>query len=79
MSTQGSPLFAEVLRRGRARYGLTQAEVAHRMGITSATLSEREAGRSPIGEAFMARAAEAMGVSLAELLTAEIAEIERAG
>ena len=42
-------------RRQRERLGLTQAELAARLGVTRETVTRRETGKKPItGEAEMA-------------------------
>jgi transcriptional regulator with XRE-family HTH domain len=75
----GSPLFAEIVRRRREHYGVTQGALAARLGISQPAISKLERGATPIGEDTMARIAEALGVSLPELLLQGIEEIENHG
>jgi transcriptional regulator with XRE-family HTH domain len=61
------------LKQLRSELGLTQAEVARRAGVSAPYLSELEGGhgRRPSGEVLL-RLAEALGVTIAELLGREL-------
>lgn len=52
------------VRRYRRQRGLTQAELAHRMGVHRVYVSRIESGRVGVSAATLVRLAEALGVSL---------------
>ncbi len=60
---KGYPL----VRAWREYKGLTQTEVAERMGITQAALSQMEAGEKRLRKATLEKLAIAMGISVEQL------------
>lgn len=65
---------AELVRATRKARGWTQAELAHRLDIESATLSRYEVGARALPLPLLARCAEALGVPAATLLPGAPAE-----
>ncbi len=61
----------ERIRRVRARLGVTQGELVRRTGLQPSYLSKVENGVVRPGLTNLDRIARALGVSLAELVTAE--------
>ncbi len=59
---------AELVRAARKARGWTQAELAHRLDIESATLSRYEVGARAFPLPLLARCADVLGVSPASLL-----------
>lgn len=55
------------VRRYRRQQGLTQAELARRMGVHRVYVTRIESGRVGISAATLVRLAEALGVSLEAL------------
>ena len=60
--------FGEVVRGARAEMGMSQEELAHRAGIDRSYMSSIERGGQNVGLISAARIAQAMGMSLAELM-----------
>lgn len=56
-----------IVRAWREYKGLTQTEVAERMGITQAALSQMESGEKRLRKATMEKLAVAMGISVEQL------------
>ena len=56
-----------LVRAWREYLGLTQKEVAKRMGITQAALSQMEAGEKRLRKATLEKLAAAMGISVEQL------------
>lgn len=54
---------AQVLRGMRHREGLKQKDLAQKLGIPAANLSEMENGRRPIGKAMAKRLAQALNAN----------------
>ena len=61
------PATTARLKAARQRAGLTQVELAKRLGITQATYSDFERGRTKASLDWLNRAAEALGCKLSEL------------
>ncbi len=61
------PLIGENARRRRSELGLSQEDVAHRVGITVGYYSQVERGRRNMTVDVLARIAEALGVELVAL------------
>lgn len=59
---------AELVRAARRSRGWTQAELAHRLDIESATLSRYEVGARAFPMALVARCADVLGVPVSSLL-----------
>jgi transcriptional regulator with XRE-family HTH domain len=60
--------FAENLRRLRTERGITQEELGSRAGIQMADISRYETGNRDPRVTTLARLADALGISIAELL-----------
>jgi transcriptional regulator with XRE-family HTH domain len=60
--------FGMNLRRIRRKYGLTQEDLAHRVGMDVSYLSQLENGRKEPCLRKMKEIAQALGVPLAQLL-----------
>ena len=56
-----------LVRAWREYLGLTQKEVAKRMGITQAALSQMEAGEKRLRKATLEKLAAAMGIGVEQL------------
>lgn len=67
-SRETSPLLPNRIRELRRDRGLTQAEVAHRMGTATSQLSVLERGKRRLSLPWMQRIARALEVYPAELL-----------
>jgi hypothetical protein len=63
------PAYAQNLRRLRLAAGLTQAELARRLKVSSIWICELESGRRPPSFRLLVRAAKVLGVEVPELLT----------
>lgn len=57
-----------VLKTVRERRGLSQREMAGKLGVTQPVVSRWESGESAIGEDTLSKYAQALGVSVRELL-----------
>ncbi|MGQ4615134.1 TetR family transcriptional regulator [Nocardia sp. R7R-8] len=66
MDNQGPP--HEAIRRARRAAGLSLREVAGRLGVSPATLSAVETGKTGISIARLARVSDVLGVPIAHLL-----------
>lgn len=66
--TEEYKAFIAELRRLREERGLTQEEIAERLGITQSTWSKCERGERRIDVAELRRACLAMGCSLAHFI-----------
>lgn len=60
--------FGEAIRRARLAADLSQEELAHRAGLDRSYMSSVERGSQNVGLMLASRIAQAMGVSLAELM-----------
>lgn len=60
--------FAEQVQNRRLDAGLTQRELAERCGTHQCHISRLEAGEQAIGESMLEKIAEALGLSMAELV-----------
>lgn len=69
--------FGENLRRIRDQLGLSQEEVAERVGISNKYLSELENGKRSVRLIWAFRLARALGKNLDDLIEASAAEAER--
>jgi len=56
-----SNTFAQILRRARVRAGITQQELAHRMGTSQSAISWIESGKRELLISTVLRFAEALG------------------
>ncbi|MDO4503426.1 MAG: helix-turn-helix domain-containing protein [Coriobacteriia bacterium] len=66
-------LSAETLKELRTRKGLTQEQLASCIGVTGKAVSKWETGRGLPDVSLVGPLAEALGVSVAELLTGDVA------
>jgi len=66
--SQGAPGLGERVRRLRRAAGITQAELARRTGIHRPNIARVEAGRHMPSLGTLAKIADAIGLSLAEML-----------
>lgn len=66
--TQDYRRFLEVLRRARKKAGLTQVQLAERIGRTQSAVSKVERGERRLDVIELRILCEAMGVSLAEFV-----------
>jgi transcriptional regulator with XRE-family HTH domain len=73
MEEQADPALAALLKRLREERGITQEQLAFDAGITTSALSRIERGLNSPGWLTVKRIAEALGLSLGEL----IADLER--
>lgn len=60
--------FGRAVREMRSESGMSQEELAHRSGVDRSYMSSIERGEQNVGLMSMHRIAEALGVSLAELV-----------
>jgi len=67
-NTEHEQRLGERLRRHRQEQGLSLAQVAERSGVTKGFLSQLERGLSRASVASLRRIADAVGISIAELL-----------
>ncbi|MBS6941575.1 MAG: helix-turn-helix domain-containing protein, partial [Slackia piriformis] len=73
-------LTADAIRNLREARGLTQRQLAERIGVTDKAVSKWESGRGLPDISLIENLAEALGVSVAELLTGDVREnANRAG
>ncbi len=73
-------LTAETIRGLREQRGLTQRALAERVGVTDKAVSKWESGRGLPDISLVESLAEALGISVAELLTGDVREnANRAG
>lgn len=59
---------AGLIKQARLNAKLTQAELARRTGSSQALIAEMERGRRPIGKILICKIADALGVSVEDLL-----------
>jgi transcriptional regulator with XRE-family HTH domain len=74
MAEQADPSLAALLKRLREERDITQEQLAFDAGITTSTLSRIERGLNSPGWLTVKRIAEALGLSLVDL----VADLERA-
>jgi transcriptional regulator with XRE-family HTH domain len=75
MSVRHTPNpLAGRLRLIRKRRGLTQEQLAERAGVTHGTISRLETGKLGASQALLIDLAAALGISLAELVSADPTE-----
>lgn len=67
-------LTADAIRNLREARGLTQRQLAERIGVTDKAVSKWESGRGLPDISLIENLAEALGVSVAELLTGDVRE-----
>lgn len=60
--------YGPTIKTARESLGLSQTDLAERMGVAQPSLSRTEAGKRTPTLATLLRAAEAMGMTLTELL-----------
>lgn len=60
--------FGRAVREARSESGMSQEELAHLSGVDRSYMSSIERGEQNVGLMSMHRIAEALGVSLAELM-----------
>lgn len=70
--------LVENIRRLRKEAGLTQTEVAYRIGIKQATYSAMERGKQKIFADYLPSIAEALGIKIADLFNEEAQPIASA-
>lgn len=76
----GSYITADVIRSLRETRGLTQKQLAERLGVTDKAVSKWESARGLSDISLIEDLAAALGVSVAELLTGDVREnVNRAG
>lgn len=76
----GSYITADVIRSLRETRGLTQKQLAERLGVTDKAVSKWESARGLPDISLIEDLAAALGVSVAELLTGDVREnVNRAG
>lgn len=61
-------LFAAKVKERRLLLGLTQSQIAERLGVSQSRYQRIEAGRYPPGLDVISRVAEALGCRASELL-----------
>ena len=64
--------FQQTLRETRRQLGMTQAQVAEKMGVRQATYADMETGPNPPNLATIEKIAASLGVSPFELLNEKI-------
>ncbi len=69
MAEQADPALAALLKRLREERGITQEQLAFDAGITTSALSRIERGLNSPGWMTVKRIADALGLSLVELVT----------
>jgi transcriptional regulator with XRE-family HTH domain len=67
--------LAELIQQHRGRLRLSQAELAQRVGVRQATVSEWESGKSAPGAVKLATLADVFGVPLSELRAAKSGDL----
>lgn len=60
--TYQRPTIGEMLRHHRIEQGITQTELAERLGIKQPTLARMESGRVSINESTLTRILDALGL-----------------
>ena len=60
--------FAAAIRAAREAAGISQVELARRMGMDQSAINRIESGRRAVSEPTMWRVATALGLSMAELV-----------
>lgn len=76
----GSYITADTIRSLREARGLTQKQLAERLGVTDKAVSKWESARGLPDISLIEDLAAALGVSVAELLTGDVCEnVNRAG
>ena len=68
MGEQADPALAALLKRLREERGITQEQLAFDAGITTSALSRIERGLNSPGWLTVKQIAEALGLSLSELI-----------
>ena len=63
------------IRKARQWAGLTQLELAERIGIRQPNISQWESGGSPISEASMLKVAQALGLSMYQLCSGDLPKL----
>ena len=66
---QGAELPGACLRGGRVKEGLTQAQLAERIGVPQRHISEMEHGKRPIGKQNARKLADALKVDARRFLS----------
>lgn len=60
--------FGRAIKEARGEYSMSQEELAHRAGIDRSYMSSIERGEQNVGLMSMHRVADALGISLSELV-----------
>jgi transcriptional regulator with XRE-family HTH domain len=71
-----SKIGLRILRR-RQEFGLTQKELAGRLGITTTNIARIEHGQQNLTIRTLAKLADALDVTLEELVTGRAADVEQ--
>ena len=66
---------AGLIKQARRNAMLSQMDLAQRAGVSQALISELETGRRPIGKIMICKIAEALGISVDDLLSPAAVEL----
>jgi transcriptional regulator with XRE-family HTH domain len=76
-NTDSGLIFPALIQAARERRGFSQLELARRMGVSQAAVSQLESGKSVTLETTLAKVADGLGLTLLQMLAQEIHELQR--